>query len=400
MRLFDTAPRDNPEPAAHQEPHFPFLNRVSTPYWAEIRCLLEDWFDRIALDERTDLRARFRSSDDRQHVAAFWELYLHELFIRLGFTVRLHPEILGQTTTPDLAVARGDEAFYIEAVVLTDKELQHRSARRRGQVYDAINKRVKSPNFFLDVETVVEGTDTPPLRQIAAKLQTWLDSLDPDEAIPHSGLAAYHALPVLEQGYGTWRFRFRAVPKRSDRRTIQGPTVGMFGPPQAVWVNDHTALRERVEDKSRKYGDLDRPLVFALLYERWTAGSHHLAQALYGWGYGQADMMRSGRIEPTWPPEANGAWLTREGPVNRTGAAVLAAIHLAPHSIARTELHVWHHPWARRPLKYALPFAAMALDHSTGEIEAVDPSRRPSNIFGLAEDWPPGQPFPRSQANR
>ena len=93
-----------------------------------------------------DLGTRFRSPDDRQHVAAFWELYLHELFTRLGFAVRLHPTLPIETTNPDMLVERDGDSFYVEAVALTDKDVERQSTRRRGQVDDGINERVQSAN--------------------------------------------------------------------------------------------------------------------------------------------------------------------------------------------------------------------------------------------------------------
>jgi hypothetical protein len=39
-----------------------------------------------------DLHNRFRATQGGQFLSAFWELYLHELFSRLGFTPEVHPD--------------------------------------------------------------------------------------------------------------------------------------------------------------------------------------------------------------------------------------------------------------------------------------------------------------------
>lgn len=395
MLLFDDANRVDPLPASHLEPHFPFLNRVATPFWDEVRHVQEEWFAHLPIDNRADLRARFRSSDDRQHVGAFWELYLHELFTRLGFAARLHPALQSETTNPDLLVDRDGDSFYVEAVALTDKDAEYQSTRRRGNIYDAINQRVQSADFFLDVETVSEGSGVPPLSRMGRVLDEWLRSLDPDAVPPYDTAKSRWPLPVYEATSGDWRFRFRAIPKRPDRRVLEGPTVGMFGPPKAVWVNDHKDLMDRIGRKSRKYGALDRPLVIALLYERWTAAAHHLTRALFGWGWDYPCMIRAGHIDPTWPDEADGAWLTRGGPTNRNGSAILCGFHTAPHSVAQSELQLWHHPWTRRPLTTNLPFAATRLDTESGEIVDSAPTALVRELFDLPAEWPPGVPFPR-----
>jgi hypothetical protein len=397
MRLFDHGPRQDPTPARHLETHFPFLNRVATPFWAEVRRVLEAWFANVPEVDRSDLRARFRSPDNRQHVAAFWELYLHEVFIRIGFEVRLHPTLLGQTTSPDMLVERAGDSFYVEAIALTDKESEHQSARKRGQIYDALNERVASPNFFLNVESVAQGNRTPPLGKISRTVAEWLAELDPDAVPPFDQSKRDWALPTLEATFEGWAFRIQAIPKRSDRRVAEGPTVGMFGPPEAIFVNDHEDLHQRIGQKSRKYGEPDRPLLIAVLYARWTADAENMMRALFGGGWGHSGMLRSGRIEPTWPDDVDGVWLARSGPRNRNGSAILCALRLAPHSIAESSLWLVHHPWARKPLTTSLPFASMRVEPTTGRIVETQATSSAADLFRLPTKWPPGEPFPRKR---
>lgn len=340
MLLFDSMRREKSTPAMHQEARFAFLNRVATPFWGEVRRVLEEWFANVSPDDCVDLGTRFRSSDDRQHVGAFWELYLHELFTRLGFTVRLHPTLPDNTTTPDMLVEGVGGSFYVEAVALTNKEAEYRSSQKRAQVYDALNERVRSENFFLDVETVAEGSGTPPLALIGRTVNKWLASLDPNTVSLAGTRSWLEGLPMYEAPFADWTFRFRALPKRQDRRVSEGPTVGMFGPPRAFWVNDHKDLMDRISRKSRKYGDPDRPLVIALLYDRWTANAHHLTRALFGWGWGDLEIVRAGRLDRSWAAEADGIWLTRSGPANRDSFAILCAIHLS----------IWLHIQSPRPI--------------------------------------------------
>src|SRR6266542_284643 len=79
--LFDKFERTDPTPARHQEGNFAFLNRIATPWWSEIRDRLEVWFQAYSGDagaeKAADLRGRFRSSDERQHLGAWWELYVY-----------------------------------------------------------------------------------------------------------------------------------------------------------------------------------------------------------------------------------------------------------------------------------------------------------------------------------
>ena len=80
MQIFDDIPRTETRAKNERESFFPYYNRSARPMIAAVRQLLESWFARIPADAQRDLRARLRSPIDSQHEAAFWELYLHELF--------------------------------------------------------------------------------------------------------------------------------------------------------------------------------------------------------------------------------------------------------------------------------------------------------------------------------
>ncbi|MBS1845314.1 MAG: hypothetical protein JST53_12940 [Actinobacteria bacterium] len=57
--------------------------------------LLNDWYERFASSQSEpavkDLRQRRRPKGEGQFNPAFWELYLHELFARLGFEAKVPP---------------------------------------------------------------------------------------------------------------------------------------------------------------------------------------------------------------------------------------------------------------------------------------------------------------------
>jgi hypothetical protein len=82
------------------------------------RAVLEDWFSRWPTDSRPDLRARLRAKDDGQFLGAFWELYLHELHLRLGFECERDPELPDSPRRPDFLVHGAGGSFYLEATVV------------------------------------------------------------------------------------------------------------------------------------------------------------------------------------------------------------------------------------------------------------------------------------------
>src|SRR5690242_15931820 len=84
----------------HAESTFDYYNRSSRKDIKPIKDVLEQWFTHIPDAARNDLRQRFRSRNDPQHRAALFELFIHELFTRIGYSLELHPVTEG-STRPD-----------------------------------------------------------------------------------------------------------------------------------------------------------------------------------------------------------------------------------------------------------------------------------------------------------
>src|SRR5690348_8959618 len=87
--LFPDQTRSDRLPIYSTESDYDFLQRVDDPVFARVRDLLNEWFEHFARSQEDqavkDLRNRLRAKGEGQFKSAFWELYLHELFGRLGF---------------------------------------------------------------------------------------------------------------------------------------------------------------------------------------------------------------------------------------------------------------------------------------------------------------------------
>jgi hypothetical protein len=94
--LFPDTQRTDPEKYRSTESNYEFLQRVDDPAFANVRAVFNEWFARFAERQEAsavnDLRRRFQAKGDEQLYGAFWELYLHETLLRLGFDVTVHPE--------------------------------------------------------------------------------------------------------------------------------------------------------------------------------------------------------------------------------------------------------------------------------------------------------------------
>jgi hypothetical protein len=97
MNLFENILRTDCGPATPTEDTFSFLNRSAWPASEAVRNLLESFFGRYPSSESAELKCKFRA----QFESAFFELFLHELLLRLGCEVSYIPISMGQTTKPD-----------------------------------------------------------------------------------------------------------------------------------------------------------------------------------------------------------------------------------------------------------------------------------------------------------
>ena len=144
------------------------MNRLPDEHLVACRADLEDWFTRYPLEEQPELVSRFRSRDDRDHLSAFFELYLHELLIQQGCTVEVHPGIGGTTKLPDFGVTDGaGNRFYLEAILATDEsEEEYKGRAIADQVYDYLNANLTNPDFFLGLTLHGVPKSLPGRRQL------------------------------------------------------------------------------------------------------------------------------------------------------------------------------------------------------------------------------------------
>lgn len=387
-RVFDDRERTDPSPASHSENSTAFLNRVAGAYWDQVRDLIEDWASRVPDAPRRDIVARLRSSSDRQSRAAFWELYLHETFVRAGYEVELHPSVEG-ARPPDFRVTRGGERFYVEATCMFGDATDSGAIARRQDLYDAV-ERIHSPNFFLSIDVEVIGSDAPATSRLRRDLERWLAGLDPDatELMLGRERAGEYFL-WEEQGWQVW---FRPIPVRADARGAPDHRVlGVFGSGEAQWLDDASELRQTIRSKGSAYGVLDAPLLIAVMIGTPFHDEDDSISALYGsWQI---------QFNPNYPDDArsvrarDGYWGSPGDWKHTHVSGVLIAHGVTPWRVTQEVPELWHHPLAANEVT-ALPIwrsAALSADR----IRHNDPAAALSDFYSLPSHWPQGEAFPR-----
>jgi hypothetical protein len=181
MAIFDDVVRTALDPARHGESYRSYLNRSALPEFALARTRIEKWFDRLCADLRPGDLDRLCSEDDQQFMAGFWELYLHELFSRLGYDIVCEPTV-GNDRKIDFLLQRGENAFYLEATIARKSNAEQAADARRNRIYRELDK-IKSSNFTLWITIKsAGGSEMRNIGALRARLEEWLATLDPDEA--------------------------------------------------------------------------------------------------------------------------------------------------------------------------------------------------------------------------
>src|SRR4051794_9273503 len=101
MPVFESRLRDDPAPSRSGESTFSFLDRIDDAAFDRVRRLVNSWFDRFPSVSQDELRGRLTSGNDVDFNSAFWELYPHEAYGRLGYSVETHPPLPDASTHPD-----------------------------------------------------------------------------------------------------------------------------------------------------------------------------------------------------------------------------------------------------------------------------------------------------------
>lgn len=392
VTIYSTLARTNPSPASHGESHAEFLDRVSGPYWDQVRDLVEDWFSRLCLDAQADVRGRLRSKDDRQSKGAFFELYVHECLLRMGYSVKCHPELLGTNRRPDFLAEKDGRPIFIEARSTSASDVAVGRSGRVNAVYESLDKTF-SPNFFLWIDVARQGDAPLAARRLRSQLENWLGGLDPDEHAFVEGMGRDN-LPGFVHEHSGWRIEFRALPKSPQARGREGlRPLGIFGGGEADWIQDEDDVRGMLSDKGSAYGSLEAPFVVAVASNSFTLDDHDVRNALYGSEVVELRTYADGTEESTVTRRPDGYWYRGDRWAHRGVSAVLVVKNLHPAFVGKQQHTIWEHPDPAFAVD-VLPIWRRSVIENRA-MTFVNPERSQAQWFGLDDAWPAVEPFPR-----
>src|SRR5215216_2515780 len=111
--------------------------------------MLESFFSHYPSEHSETLRRDFRAQLAGRHFAAWWELYLHELFLRLSYEIVIHPAMEGTERRPDFGLHRQGSHLLVEAsVVFSGIPGGEEETGAAPSWMLAAFEDLKNPNFF------------------------------------------------------------------------------------------------------------------------------------------------------------------------------------------------------------------------------------------------------------
>ncbi|MFL9996244.1 hypothetical protein PQR34_34625 [Paraburkholderia sediminicola] len=365
------------------EGDFDYLNVSNRAEAARVRDFLESCLGEYPNEHRAEIIQRLRESDIQFASAAF-ELFLYACFLRMGWTVDVHPEVPdGNGRRPDFRVHTGTaEAFYVEATLarqFSDAELA--AERRKAEVLRAIDD-MPCPDFVLDLDVEGSPRTNVPRKNLRHRIRRWIDSLDASAV--EAQIREGHAREELRYEHDGWTILIRAIPRRPGRasggRTIGIRSLGIRS------VNIAQAVKSAAKSKASRYGNLDLPLVVAINVEEEFADVTLERDALFGqlqfWiprdgSHGQRQVVRL----------PDGVWHGPHGPQHTRLSGVWLFRRFDPwHFVARGSNLLYVNLWATLPV----PPGALQFPHATVEngrlVEHEGTAFR--DVFGLDANWP------------
>jgi hypothetical protein len=375
IRVFDDISPFGDPYASPRETHFEFVNRAPGSNWARVRELVETWFSRFPAGSQADLAGRFRAKRAGQFLGAFWELYLYELFLRLGCVIARSPSAFNATKQPDFSLSKDSKECLLEATVLNEENKLQEEDARWSLIHERLD-RIESPNYWLNVHIVKWGKFAPKLKAIESAVAKWINSSDPANTEPH----------IWDDN--DWRIEFRVIPK--GPKGLENPgarTVGM-GPGRMRIVEDNANLLTALKEKADHYGKISVPFVIGAMSTRTTTHRSEVLQALYGATWDHNEPFQHGKLVPPWTKrEHGGLWLTAGGPSRQDISALLYGHLIYPWSVARVEPVLYVNPWASRDYSIDWPFSTVRVDLHSGAYVTQSGSVPVWEFFGLQHDW-------------
>jgi hypothetical protein len=344
VKLFEDKTRIRLDPTKHNENYFQYYDSSAQKDITNIRKLLNGWFEKYPDSEKLELKSRFVGS----FYPAFFELFLYELFSKLGFQIIVHPEIKNSNKRPDFLLKNKSLEIYVEAKEASDISSNvEKIQNREGYFYDSLNK-VISPNFFLQVKKLdIKTHEQPAMKSIIRRVEDWLSNINPDSIERKMKERDFDSIPSFRINDDKILLEIKPILKSKENRgKTDGRPIGIY-PIKFFWGGSENSIRKAIERKVKRYGNLAKPYLICINSTSFRGiDENEIQDAIFGSIQTTYNFKnKSTKSVRTY----DGLVLGKRGPKNKNASAFFIT-NVLPHNLHIAKYWIYKHPFAENDL--------------------------------------------------
>ena len=236
------------ESAKHNESsYFEFLLYSNDPECILIRQWIEEWFDEIPSDKKSEFESRLKAKKDETFKGALFELQIHRMLKNLGLKIEVEPDLPGTGKKIDFRVHlpnQESQRFYLEAANCIPKESKLEGNLNEEEVINEIKKEFPNPHTDVWIETEGILKNTLGKKRVTKPIREFLEKYPPQEASQMYDIS--HTL--IEDGNWNLKACFKQPLNPLGPARIYGPFR---------ISEDETPPLKRLEKKAKKWKNFD-----------------------------------------------------------------------------------------------------------------------------------------------
>ena len=225
------------------------------------------WLDEIPEPHRTDLSRRLKGKIDHPHFSARLELFMHHYFAANGWPIQIHPDVPDTENHPDFLVEYENNQFLVECRSVMDQQPVAQQDQRLRQLADEITQKLSVPAMLQPLEDLPPNLPATQIRHEISR------RIHKDSEIQEIDIKGEHQ----NTRYGLRAIVFNSAPNNDLPLGVEG----VISQIQTVTVGQR--VREAIQEKAGKYGELHLPFLVAVSVEtNLPARTKHELEALFG----------------------------------------------------------------------------------------------------------------------
>ena len=380
MELFKNIERTYLGPSNHNENPYDYYNRSDRKDISIIRETLNGWFRNYPNDEKVELKSSFKKKFDD----CFYELFLFQMFTKLGFDIQVHPDLPNSSKKPDFFLKKGDLELYAEAKIVKNKSQQQEALDRKiNEFYDNLSK-LDSKGFLLNLDTFILKTERQPsTKGLIKRIEKEIEGLDPDLVTEEVTQKGFDSIPVIKIENDDLLLKIKPMPVIPSARDKKKRPIGMY-PMESFWGGGEESLKDSISMKARRYGKLDKPFIVCVnSLDIQTSGTHDIENAIWG-SLAISWFTDPNNKDEKWIRKRDGVFLGEKEPNLKNLSGVLVT-KVFTHNIPNANYWLFKHPFSENELE----FKSLGLKYNfveNGKINSVLGNDL-SDILQIEKDW-------------